>query len=305
MNADARRFVRATREQYDVIVSDNFHPARSGSGSLYTVEHFKAVRNRLTTGGLFCQWLPLHQLDLETLRSIVGSFLVAFPQGRAMLATNSLETPVIGLVGRKDDAPFDLRELRARLGAIAIPRRPAEFGIDDDLALLGSFIAGPVTLAKFAGRAPLNTDDHPVVTYLAPRITYAPDSLPRDRLIALLHEVNITTAELLAASDASDASWNARLAAYWRARDGFIEAGREVQPTSDVQRMLAQVREPLLSVLRVSPDFRPAYDPLLRMAMALGRANVAQARILLTQLQRVQPARAEAGQALSELSSTE
>ena len=72
--ADARRFVRVASVRYDVIVSDNFHPARSGSGALYTVEHFQAVRDRLTPEGLFCQWLPLHQLDLDTLRSIVRSF---------------------------------------------------------------------------------------------------------------------------------------------------------------------------------------------------------------------------------------
>ena len=51
-------------ERYDVIVSDNFHPARSGSAALYTVEHFAAVRERLRRGGVFCQWLPLHQLDM-------------------------------------------------------------------------------------------------------------------------------------------------------------------------------------------------------------------------------------------------
>src|SRR5205814_72600 len=39
--ADARRFVRAGDRPYDVIVSDNFHPSRSGSGALYTVEHFE------------------------------------------------------------------------------------------------------------------------------------------------------------------------------------------------------------------------------------------------------------------------
>ena len=37
-------------------------------------------------------------------------------------------------------------------------------------------------------------------------------------------------------------------------------------PLAHVQEMLAQVREPLLSVLRTSPDFRPAYDPLVAMA---------------------------------------
>ena len=61
--------------------------ARSGSGTLYTVEHFQAVRDRLSGQGVFCQWLPLHQLDLDTLRSIVQSFVAVYPGGAALLAT--------------------------------------------------------------------------------------------------------------------------------------------------------------------------------------------------------------------------
>jgi len=289
MAADARRYVRATRERYDVIVSDNFHPARSGSGALYTVEHFRAVRERLTQGGLFCQWLPLHQLDLETLRSIVRAFVAADPGAFAVLATNSLDTPVVGLVTLRDSDRFDIGRLR----------RNAQYGIDDELALLGSFIAGPSSLARFAGGAPLNTDDRPVVAYSAPRITYAPNSLPRDRLIALLRELEIGPDELVAAS--ADAAWRSRLAAYWTARNRFIEAGRDVRPVGDVRQMLAQVREPLLAVLRISPDFRPAYDPLLRMAIALRRTDPATARTLLAELRDAQPSRPEAARALREL----
>ena len=65
--------------------------------------------------------------------------------------------------------------------------------------------------------------------------------------------------------------------------------------------MLAQVREPLLSVLQISPEFRPAYDPLLRMATAIGATDVAAARTLLTELQHAQPLRPEAAQVLREL----
>jgi spermidine synthase len=65
--------------------------------------------------------------------------------------------------------------------------------------------------------------------------------------------------------------------------------------------MLAQVRAPLLQVLRLSPDFRPAYDPLLRMAAALVRTDVTQAQALLKTLHEVQPARPEALQALRAL----
>jgi spermidine synthase len=298
LTADARRFVRAAAGHYDVIVADNFHPARSGSGALYTVEHFAAVHERLTTGGVFCQWLPLHQLDLDSLRSIVRTFQHVYPRSWAMLATNSLETPVLGLVSRRDGEPIEVAGVRRRLAAMNTPRPLVDFGITDDLAVLGNFIAGPGALARFAGAAPLNTDDHPVVTYLAPRITYAPDSAPRDRLLELLADVHIEPAELLVPSDAQ---WTQRLAAYWQARNRYLELGRDVRPTYDARAMLAQVREPLLSVLRISPDFRPAYDPLLRMAYGIAPSDTAAARALLTQLEREQPARPEAAEALRAL----
>jgi spermidine synthase len=293
---DARRYVRASDRSYDVIVSDNFHPARSGSGSLYTVEHFRAVNDRLQPGGIFCQWLPLHQLDRETLRSIVRSFLSAFPAGWALLASNSLETPVIGLVGRHDANRFDVAAVADRLARVALPERVAGIGFEDAFAVLGSFIAGPGSLERFAADAPANTDDRPVVAYRAPRITYAPDSSPRDRLIALLEELSIEPGELLLPTP--DDVWPRRLAAYWTARNRFVASGRDARPSPRVEEMLAQVREPLLGALAVSPDFRPAYDPLLSMATALARSDVAGARTLLGDLVRIQPARTEASRAL-------
>ena len=296
--ADARRYVRTSPQRYDLIVADNFHPARSGSGALYTVEHFAAVRNRLAVAGLFCQWLPLHQLDLATLRSIVRSFLAVYPDGSAMLASNSLSTPVLGLVGR-ERGRFDAGSLAHRLASNALLHSPAEFGIEDEWALLGSFVAGPSALARFAGGTPANTDDRPIVTYRAPRITYAPDSDPADRLISLLQELAIEPDELLAAP--LDPARATRLAAYWAARNRFIAAGRGVRPTSDPARMLAQVQEPLLAVLKISPDFRPAYDPLLRIAQALVPTMPAAARGLLAELAHLQPARLEARQALQQM----
>jgi spermidine synthase len=299
ITADARRFVRTSRQRYDVIVADNFHPARSGSGALYTVEHFLAVRDRLSSGGLFCQWLPLHQLDLTTLRSIVRSFTSVYPDAWAILASNSLDTPVLGLIGQSSDNHFDRLRLRHRLNTTTFAMDLGDFHLEDEFALLGGFVAGPKALSQFAGTAAPNTDDHPVVAYLAPRITYAPDSLPRDRLLELLHEFTIEPAELL--SFRADPSWSRRLSAYWTARNQYLEAGRNIQPSTTVQEMLSQVREPLLSVLRISPDFRPAYDPLIRMAMLLERTDAPAARALLQELATVQPARPEASLMLHQL----
>ena len=307
VNADARRYVRAPGPAYDLVVADNFHPARSGSGALYTVEHFRAVAARLGPGGVFCQWLPLHQLDLDTLRSIVAAFTTVHPGAWAMLATNSLDTPVLGLVAHAGGQPFDVAALRQRLAGAQLPRAPAAFGIHDDLALLGGFIAGPQALAAFASGAPVNTDDHPVVAHMAPRITYAPDSSPRQRLLALLQAMAqpahaLQPTALVAAEP--EPGWHRRLAAYWAARDAFIAAGQQVRPVADVRQMLAQVQAPLLAVLRTSADFRPAYDPLLGMAGALARSDPAAARDLLGQLVQLQPARPEAAAALRQLQAT-
>jgi spermidine synthase len=297
VHADARRYVRTTTQRYDVIVSDNFHPARQGSGALYTTEHFAAVRERLTHDGIFCQWLPLHQLDLVSLRSIVRSFLQAYPEGAMLLASNSLETPVIGLLGRREAGRLPLPGVRARLANARLASPAAGFGIEDEFALLGGFVAGPGALRTFAGNARPNTDDLPVVAYRAPWLTYSPESTPRDRLLALLNELTVAPAEVFDV-DAAD-PWAKRMAAYWVARDLFIDAGRNVRPTNDAAAMLAQVQAPLLRVVGTSPDFRPAYDPLVRMAVALGRRDQAAGRALLTELVRLQPARTEAVQALA------
>lgn len=275
--ADARRFVRTTDQRYDVIVSDNFHPARSGSGALYTVEHFRAVRERLAAEGLFCQWLPLHQLDIDTLRSIAAAFLQAFPDGAALLASNSLDTPTLGLVGRARATRFQ---------PAAHPELAARFGLADDFAVLGSFIADAAALRRLAVGAPLNTDDRPWVAYRAPRVTYAPDSTPRDRLLDLLGQLDVDAATLLALPDATLAN---RLNAYTQARRSYLDLGRRTTPSADPAVMLARVGPPLLAVLRQSPDFQPAAEPLRRLAQALAARDPAAARGLLTALNDIRP----------------
>lgn len=297
--ADARRYVRATAQHYDVIVSDNFHPARSGSGALYTVEHFQAVRRRLAPSGLFCQWLPLHQLDLDSVRSIGRSFSSVFPVAWAMIANNGLDTPVVGLVAREDGHRFDLPLIRARIANRVRLGPVTELGLDDEFAVLGSFVAGPAALRRFVSHAALNTDDRPVVAYGAPLVTYAPNSSPRERLLALLEALSIEPEQLLETPSNDD--WLPRLARYFEARKHFIQSGQYVRRASTLEQLLEQVREPLLSVLRISPDFRPAYDPLLAMAKELARSDASSARALFSELTQVQPARGEAAQFLDVL----
>lgn len=288
--ADARRYVLAAPQRYDVVIADLFHPARSGAGALYTREHFAAVRDRLAPGGLFCQWLALHQMDVETLRSIVAAYLAVFPEGKAVLASNSLDTPVLGLVARPGMPRFELDALRARLH----PPQPelrqllSSAGLDDEFGLLGSALAGSVTLQRFAQGAAVNSDDRPVVTHRAPWATYAPASQPRQRLHELISSWRVEPGEWL---QPADPIFEQRLQRYWDVRRRYLELGLATVPDPDPVMMLDRLQQPLLGLLRDSPEFRPAADPLRALAAAVRPRDPGRADDLLRQLERLQPQR--------------
>jgi len=299
--ADARRFVRLAPSTYDVIVADNYHPARSGSAALYTVEHFRAIRQRLGRAGVFCQWLPLHQLDRESLRSIVRSFLMVFPQGAALLANNSLETPVLGLVSLRDGAAWSLPQLEARGGSVTA--KGVRYGLEDTFAVLGSFLAGPQTLSRWSAGAPPNTDDRPLVAHLAPLLTYAPTTQPRERLLDLVASWSSSPPSLVVPIE-GDGETLSRLTAYWQVRNDFLALGRDVHPSASAATMLAELGPPLLALVRRAPDFRPAYDPLLAMARALVVTDPVQAVAWFSALASAAPQRPEAQQSGEELDSS-
>jgi spermidine synthase len=162
---DARNFMRATRERFDVVIADLFVPWQAGTGSLYTREHFEAVRDHLEPGGLFSQWLPLYQLSEEELRVITATFLDVFPNAALFRGDFYGSFPIAALVGFTGDAPKPEEIAEAARGL-------ADAGVTDrwvtDPAGVWSLYVGP--LAPFAAawaKEPRNTDNWPVMEELA------------------------------------------------------------------------------------------------------------------------------------------
>jgi spermidine synthase len=265
--ADARRFVAAERSQYDVIIADLFHPALEGSGALYTTEHFAAVRRRLAPGGLFCQWLPLYQLDAPSLRAIVRSFQENFPTGSAWLNHYSVRTPMLALIGYQADAHLDVAALTRRLESPAVAAVARPLGFASALDVLGQFVGGTNALRRLAGDGERNTDDRPFVALDARRNVQALTAPPADLLIAVTRSVQPDAAELLTGDGPADLA--PQLAAYWRARNRFLEAGAALQGDPRGAALVAAAAPGLLDAIRLSASFDPAYQPLLGMARAL------------------------------------
>jgi spermidine synthase len=297
--ADARRYVQATPDRYDVVVADVYHPWIDGTATLYTREHFAAIRALLAQGGLFCQWLPLHQLDLPTLRVIIRTFQAEFPNSNAYLAQFSIETPLVALIGSAAPRTYPGNWLQTRLHDEMLRARLASVDLKDETALFGLFLGGSKTLAAFAGSGPVNSDDRPIVAFEAPRAAYASSEPPGLRLIDLVHAMRPESGDVLDAK--SDSTEGHRLADYWRARDRFLEIGVHMPRGADTSSFIAQIAPQLIDVARMSADFDAAYGPVLAMAQSIARTDPAQARRLLEQLDLANPARHDAQRLLDAL----
>ena len=295
--ADARRYVTANTRQYDVIIADLFHPALDGSGALYTTEHFAAVRKRLAPGGLFCQWLPLYQLDLASLRAIVRGFLDVYPNGSAWLNHYSVYTPMLALIGSQEGGgALDVDALAARLSERAIGAVARPLGFEAPMDVLGQYIAGPRALAAFAGEGPRNTDNYPLVALDASRNVRALSAPPSTSLLALTRALQPDPSELLQPGRDALAE---RLTAYWRARNRFLEAGASLKGDPRGLALIEAASPGLLEALRLSAEFEPAYGPLMAMARTLMVSDRRAAAHLLRQIDDAAPSRGEARELLS------
>jgi spermidine synthase len=286
--ADARRFAQRSTNRYDVIVGDLFHPARDGAGSLYTIEHFTSIRERLAPGGLFCQWLPLHQLDLEMLRVVTRTFLTAFPDTQAWLLRFNVDAPVVGLVGRTSPIAYSTNWLEARGESPLLTERLQGLSLGDSLRLLGNVLAGPLELDAFARGAQINTDDNSVVLFGAPEFTYRNDAASYTALTALLELQVANTAVLGFDSPA--------LSAFIEARNVFLR-GLIDEAEGRIDAAFARYVESA----RTSADFTAGYARVITAAAADANADPARSRKLLEQLVEAQPAQPVAKRLLERL----
>ncbi len=284
--ADARRFVQNSRDQYEVVIADLFHPAQDGAGLLYTKEHFEAIRNRLAQNGLFCQWLPLYQLDENVLRMITATFLEVFPSGEAWLLRFNVDTPVVGLISRGADNTVALLDHAPPILETHLKR----VGLNDSVRLWGCFLAGTQELRAFASGAKLNTDDRPRVIFEAPQATYS-FRPAYEILMRLLEQFHSDLKGVL-----PEGAFQTRVEKYIQARNVYLRG-----LAWEEQRKVSEAIEAYIESAKLSPDFTTGYAQCITIAAALHTSNPEAAKALLKKLEQAQPERTAAADMLRRL----
>jgi spermidine synthase len=154
---DAREHLLATRERYDLIVSEPSNPYRAGVASLFTRDFYRAVVSRLEEDGLFLQWIQAYEVHARSMRSLYATLASELP---VVETWQTLPTDLM-LVASRTPLRHDLARLGKRIAEE--PFRTAlkdTWRTDSVEGLFARFVAAPALAERLrASDAPLNTDD--------------------------------------------------------------------------------------------------------------------------------------------------
>jgi len=146
-------------------------PKISRVGYLYTAEYYRSIRDRLTEGGVVCQWMPTYQISPLRFRSAVKTFVEVFPEATLWY----VESHAL-LVAKTDSSSIDFRLLEQKFRNPSIREDLASIDIHSPAELLSHLLMGPEELRAYlhdTPEVPINTDDHPYLEYFVPRDLFA------------------------------------------------------------------------------------------------------------------------------------
>jgi spermidine synthase len=243
---DGRNFLATTREQFDVISADPIHPWSGGAGYLYTREYFRSVSRRLAPGGIAAQWLPLYELDVRDVKTVVRTFAESFEHVMVWLTYYDAV-----LVGSSTPIMIDEAALARRIAVPAIrdDLAPVQMGTAEDL--LSFFLMGTSGARAFGQGGDLNTDDNLLLEFSAPRWQGVP-GLDARNVLALAGARESLAPYLVPAPDEGDE------------RDGrsrrHLELGRAFDRAHArflVDRSSPQIRATLAALGAREPGYAP------------------------------------------------
>ena len=169
--ADGRNHIELTTRKYDLVMADPPPPSHSsGAGVLYSQGFYQAIEAHLNAGGVMMEWIP-YDMNLDEFRAHVQTFHSVFADVVIVLGPGRNGVFMLG-----SDAPLaftadNARSILSRPGVMAdLAAAPDSSIKTEDLSAWTNLVMGQIWIqgdqvAKFAGNAPIITDDRPYTEY--------------------------------------------------------------------------------------------------------------------------------------------
>lgn len=258
---DGRNFLSTTREKFDVITADPIHPWSGGAGYIYTREFFGSVSDRLAPGGIACQWLPMYELTVKDVQTVLRTFADSFEHVVVWLTYYDAV-----LIGSQSPIVIDEAALARRLQTPKIHDALAPIHMASAEDFLSFFLMGTEGARAFGAGGALNTDDNLALEFSAPASQGKP-GLDGDNVRALSQHRESLYGLLAPSGDpatetARKARWDRHVETsrlFDQAHAEFLQ-GRRRGPLATRILEILSVREPTFAPLRYALDERAFWD---------------------------------------------
>jgi len=169
---DARHFVETTSERFDAVTSDPLDPCVKGAAMLYTREFFESAKAHLNPGGVVTLFVQLYESNTAAVKSEIGTFFEAFPNGIVWGNTNNGQGYDLVLLGQQGDAPIRINvdAIQAKLNRpeyAPVVKSLRDIGFSSAIDMFSSYAGRAVDLKEWLKDANINRDRNLRLQYLA------------------------------------------------------------------------------------------------------------------------------------------
>jgi len=167
---DARHFLLTTKEKFDAVTSDPLDPWVKGAATLYTQEFFDVVKQHLNPGGVVTLFVQLYESNTEAVKSEIGTFFEAFPNGVVWGNTNNGQGYDLVVMGQVEPTKINLDEMEARLESpqyAQVAQSLREIGFNSAVDFFSTYAGNATDLAGWLKDAQINHDRNLRLQFLA------------------------------------------------------------------------------------------------------------------------------------------
>ena len=232
---DGRNFLLTTKKHYDVITFEPMPLALAGVSTFYTQEYYQLCLDHLAPGGIVSQWVPLHSLSADLVRSLLYTFTSVFPEYCIWFVNADLF-----ITGSNAPLVVDYAVARERIAQEPLHAALEEVGLDEASELLACFFMGKDTVERYVQGGEVMSDDRPWAEFVAPKLMYERNvGAGAGRVAALLRRGDACTqlggrrgGRAAGCGRGTPAATQGRMPSTSRAFTGITRAGRWPIPKS-------------------------------------------------------------------------
>ncbi len=163
---DARNFLLADNEYYDVIESDSVHPMIDIN--THTKEYFEICKKKLSKNGIFSTWIPLFSLSEQNFMILLKTFQSVFPNFTIWFSPTHKTRHAL-LIGTTTELKIDFQSFKEELQNHEVKKSLEEAGMNDIFFLLSCFITDNNMLGKYIEDSIVNTDNNLYLAHNIPK----------------------------------------------------------------------------------------------------------------------------------------